>query len=275
MHPPHRASISSRQPRLSLLLLLPVLLTPPAPAQTPTQLTVPTPVYDVVSIVPNKSEGNSTTWRTLDASFSASNITLKMLVCDAFDLRADLVSGLPGWADSARFDLNAKIVDPDLPTLKKVTDKQHSAMLAQVLADRFQLRTHIETKQLPVYTLVVTPHGPKVKRSAAQDEAKGSWFNNNGEFTGSTIRISSFADYLASELHRTVLDQTGLTAFYDLHLKWAADRPASQDDGRNPADDAGPSLFSALQDQLGLKLVPAKGPVTTLVVDRVEPPTPN
>ncbi len=260
-------------PRLSLPSLLLVLFSAVAArAQAPVQPTVPTPTYDVVSIVPNKSDAGSTSWRTQDASFSATNINLTMLVGSAFGLRLDLISGLPRWADSARFDVNAKIIDPDLPTLKKVTDQQHNAMLARVLADRFQLKAHTEVKQLPVYNLVVSPHGPKVKRSAIQDEAKGSWFNNNGEFTGTAIHISSLADFLASDLHRTIIDHTSLTDFYDLHLKWAADHPSGQDDGRT---DDGPSLFSALEDQLGLKLVPAKGPVTTLVVDHIEPPTPN
>ncbi len=255
-------------------LLLPLLLLP-LPAQTPTP-TVPTPTYDVVSITPNKSDSGNMMFNNQDATFIATNFGLKDLLSTAFDLREDLISGLPAWAASARYDISAKIVDPDLPTLKKLTDQQHNAMLAQILADRFQLKSHTELKQLAVYNLVVIPHGPKFKPSALQDEHHGGWNTNNHEFTGTVITMSAFAGFLANELHRTVIDQTNLPARYDLHLTWAPDQPAAaagQDNGQ-PAD-AGPSLFSALQDQLGLKLIPAKGPVTTLVVDHIDPPTPN
>ena len=259
---------------LLLTLLLP--LATEIPAQTPTEPTVPTPTYDVVSIAPHKADANSSGWETHDATFTATNINLKMLVSFACNIRQDLISGLPGWADSARFDINAKIVDPDLPTLKKLTRQQHNAMLVQMLTDRFQLKTHTETRQLPVYNLVRTPHGPKFKPSPTQDPTKGSWFDNNAEFTGIVMPMAGLVDFLAGELHRTVIDQTSLTALYELHLKWAPDRPAAaagQDTGQT--DDTGPSLFSALVDQLGLKLVPAKAPVTTLVVDHLDPPTPN
>ena len=255
-------------------LLLPLLLLP-LPTQAPAP-TVPTPTYDVVSITPNKSDSGNMMFNNQDATFTATNFRLKNLLSSAFDIREDLISGLPGWAESARYDLNAKIVDPDLPTLKKLTDQQHSAMLAQILADRFQLKSHTELKQLPVYNLVVTQHGPKFKPSALQDEHHGGYSVNNHDFTGTVLPLSSFAGFLANDLHRTVIDQTGLTARYDLHLTWAPDtpdRPAGQDNGQ-PAD-AGPSLFSALVDQLGLKLVPAKGPVPTLVIDHIDPPTPN
>ena len=232
-----------------------------------------TPTYDVVSITPNKSDAGSTYWNTQDSTFSATNMNAAMLVSSAFGLRQDLISGLPAWAKSVSYDINAKIVEPNLPALKKLTAKQHDAMLVQILTDRFAFKSHTETKQLPVYNLVVASHGSKLKRSDIQDETKGTWTSNTGAFTGTTISMASLVDMLANELHRTVIDLTSLIGFYDMHLTYAPDRPAGEDNGQ--AADTGPSLFSALQDQLGLKLVPAKGPVTTLIVDHIEPPTPN
>ncbi len=150
-------------------------------------------------------------------------------------------------------------------------------MLAQVLADRFHLKTHTETKQLPVYNLVVTPHGPKFKPSAKQDaDDMGGMNSSDSEVTLEAYHISALAYTLSSILHRTVIDNTGLTAHYDLHLTWASERVATvgQDDSRNSTD-TGPSIFSGIQDQLGLKLIPAKGAVPTLVIDHVDLPTPN
>ena len=272
MHRIH--AVSKAVPHCCFLILISLLISQRAPAQASA-----VPAYDVVSIVPNKADSSSSGWNTQEASFIATNVSLKMLVGLAYNMRQDLISGLPSWADSAHFDVNAKIVDPDLAELKKLTVRQRSAMILQILNDRFGLKAHTETKQLPVYDLVVTPHGPKFKPSATQDDAKGGWFDNNNEFTGNIMPISGLTDFLAGHLQRTVIDQTNLTARYDLHVKWAPDNRtgmAAADDGRAPAAaDNGPSLFSALVDQLGLKLLPAKGSVSTLVVDHVKPPTPN
>jgi uncharacterized protein (TIGR03435 family) len=241
-------------------------------AKTPT---IPTPAYDVVSIVPHKFDAESTSWGSQGSTFTATNLTVKMFVTLAFGLRQNLISGLPAWADSNRYDIKAKIVDADFSTLRKLTDKQHNEMLVKILTDRFNLKSHTETKELPVYNLVLAHHGSKLKTSAIQDNSKGTWTSNTGDFTGTTISITSLTDMLANELHRTVIDKTNLSALYDMHLTWAPDPLATvgQDNGR--VEDAGPSIFSALQDQLGLKLVPTKGPVTTLVIDHVERPTPN
>lgn len=271
MHRIH--AISRRTLKCCFLILTSLLQSQSAPAQASGL-----PAYDVVSIVPNKADSGSSGWNTQEASFIATNVNLKMLVGLAYNIRQDLISGLPGWASAVPYDVNAKIVDPDLAALKKLTEKQRSAMLTQVLEDRFHLKVHTETKQLAVYNLVVTPHGPKFKPSAIQDDTKSGWFDNNNEFTGNIMPMSGLTDFLAGNLHRTIIDQTNLTARYDVHLKWASENQtgmAAADDGRTPAADAGPSLFSALIDQLGLKLVPAKGPVTTLVVDHVDLPTPN
>ena len=270
-------------PKARLLRCLPLtllLLLPPRPTRAQTASpTVTTPTYDVVSIVPNKAGDTAGTGIEVhDATFTATNADLINLLINAFNIKPDLIFGLPPWAASTRWNLQAKIIDPDLPALKKLTDDQHRAMLQQVLADRFRFKAHTETKELPVYNLVVTAHGPRFKPSAKQGEADmGGMSSSDGEVTLDAYPVSAMAYTLSSILHRTVIDKTNLTAHYDLHLTWAPDNPAAaagQNDG-HPAADTGPSLFSALQDQLGLKLVPSKGPVPTLVIDHIEPPTAN
>jgi len=164
----HCTHSASRHPRRHLILRAlpwPFLLLPPVltRAQT-TAPTVPTPAYDVVSIVPNKAGDTSGTGiESHEATFTATNADLTNLLINAFDIKPDLIFGLPSWAGSTRWNLQAKIIDPDLLALKKLTDDQRRSMLAQVLADRFHLRAHTETKRLPVYTLVVTPTRSQVQ----------------------------------------------------------------------------------------------------------------
>ena len=226
------------------------------------------PAYDVVSIKPNKSGSGSSDIDSQDGIYSASNISLKQLLVDAYDIRQDLISGLTGPIASARFDIEAKIVDPDRDALGKLTDKQRRSMLLPFLMERFQLKAHTEIKILPVYELVVIKSGPKFAHSSGDWKQAGTHIQNRN-LTARDIPMSSLASSLAGQVHRTVIDKTGLQGNYDLALKW------SDDDAPDAQTDAAPSIFTALQEQLGLKLQPAKGPVETLVVDNAEMPSEN
>ena len=242
------------------------------------------PAFDVVSIKPNKSaSGNNNSTSFSGESFSATNISVKMLLEDAYDVKQDLIYGLPSWASSDRFDIHAKIVEPDLELLKKLTPKQAEGMLQAILVDRFQLKVHTETKTLPVYEMVVVKDGPKFKASAPEGSPEDKSLNGvargamtfqstvqNTELTGHAIPLASLTNMLTDQLHRTVIDKTGLTGQYDLLLKWTSD-----DTSDASSDSSTPSIFTALQEQLGLKLQSSKGPVDTLVVDRVEMPSEN
>jgi uncharacterized protein (TIGR03435 family) len=227
------------------------------------------PAYDVFSIKPNKSGTRSL---SIDAdldNYSATNISLKDLMQNAFDIKKDLISGVPAPIDSARFDIQAKIVEFDPDALKKLTDKQRGAMLLPLLAERFQLKTHTEIKTLPVYELVVTHGGPKFTQSANDTKGGTSISIRNRELTAHNLPMATLAKTLSDQVHRTVIDKTGLTGSYDVTLKW------SPEDGPSAETDTAPSIFTALQEQLGLKLHPAKGPVETLVVDHAEMPSEN
>jgi uncharacterized protein (TIGR03435 family) len=280
-------SSAARGIDLRTRVLLPfalTLLTIPAIAQQPAS-TPPLPVYDVVSIHPHRSGDDSIDVTSRDGSFMASNVSLKNLISEAYGIREDLISGLPGWADSARFDITAKTIDPNPSALKNLTRKQNGAMLRPILIDRFQVKVHNEIKTLPVFDLVLLRSGPKFQKSSpptnnpnhpvpdGQPSPGGVWIHNY-DLTATAIPLSTLADVLADQLDRTVIDKTGLTGLFDLKLKWTPDRLLN-----NAADDGSqnlpPSLFTALQEQLGLKLDSSKGPVETLIVDHAEKPSPN
>ena len=229
------------------------------------------PVYDVVSIKLNNSGGNGVEIHGRPDYYSAKNISLKQLLANAYDLREDLISGVTGPMESARFDVTAKIVEPDLDALRKFTPKQRQSMLQPLLIERFHLKAHVEIKTLPVYELTVVPGGPKFKQTAADDK-QGPHTDMHGgkgttELAAGGLSMATFAKILTGQVNRTVIDKTGLAGGYELALKWA------KDDNPDETSEV-PSIFTALQE-LGLKLQPAKGPVETLVVDHVEMPSEN
>lgn len=229
--------------------------------------------YDVVTIKPNKSDNGS--WGTdfRNGVYSATNVSLKDLLQDAYDIRKDYIFGVHGPIDSAHFDVTAKIVDYDRAAFKKLTDKQQDALMIPVLADRFRLKAHIQTRMLPVYELVVVKGEPKFKPTPADSKQRSGMSVKSSQslssLTANGTPMPELAIVLTDMLHRTVIDKTGLTGKYDLALTW------SSDDSPSTETDSAPSIFTAVQEQLGLKLQPAKGPVDTLVIDHAEMPTPN
>jgi uncharacterized protein (TIGR03435 family) len=232
-------------------------------------------VYDVMSIRQNKSASGSSDSDTDNGRFSAKNVSLKQLLQHAYDIKEEFISGIPGPIDSARFDIEAKVVDPDVEALKKMNRKERREMLLPLLVDRFQLKTHIEVKTLPVYELVIDKGGPKFKLSADQNTKDGD-MSSNGSRTLVSINarkasMESLATALSGRVDRTVIDKTGLTGNFDLDLQFSRDTP----DPDAGAADAPPTIFTAIEEQLGLKLQPGKGPVNTLVVDHAEMPSEN
>jgi uncharacterized protein (TIGR03435 family) len=265
-----------------------------APPNTTEDIKVP--VFDVVSVKPNKSDSGMTRIMFKPDGYSASNASLKMLVQGAYGIREELISGAPSWADSARFDIDAKVAGSDVDTLKNLSQEQRRSTLQPLLADRFKLKAHTETKQLPVYELVIAKGGFKLKEAAPGDAytngikgpdgvARGGLIRTGrGQLTAQAVPMTSLANILSQQLHRTVLDKTGLTGKYDLELNWTPDQGSdpmfkgsdgSPQRGDAAPDSSGPSIFTALQEQLGLRLQSAKGPVETIVIDHVEMPSEN
>jgi uncharacterized protein (TIGR03435 family) len=254
---------------------LPLALPPFTFAQfMPASPAPPPPAYDVMTIKLNKSVSNSVDSDSGNGRYSAINVTLKSLLAGIYDINGDLISGLSGPLESARFDIEAKISDPDRDALKKMTGEQERQMLLPLLTERFHLKTHLETKTLPVFELIVVPSGPKFKPSADQTKGRDAGTSIHGTRTGFTltahdIPMTSLAKSLTGQAHRTVIDRTALSGNYDLAMQW------SNDDSPNATTQQSPSIFTALPEQLGLKLQPAKGPVETLVVDHAEMPSEN
>jgi uncharacterized protein (TIGR03435 family) len=261
------------------VVLLATLATPPcssAQAAAPPDAATPPllPAYDVMTIKVNKTLSGSVSIDTEDSTFTATNVSLKNLLADAYDIREDLIVGLQGPVESSSFDVSAKITDPDIPALKKLTSKQTGELLLPLLTERFQLKTHVETKTLAVYELVVLPGGPKLKLSADQTKTgNGSTASqvsrSRGKMTANDMPMAGLAEALAGQIHRAVIDKTGLKGNYDLTLQW------SNDDNPDSGAENLPTIFTAVEEQLGLKLQSAKGPVETLVVDHAAMPSEN
>jgi uncharacterized protein (TIGR03435 family) len=258
---------------------------------------VKVPGFDVVSIKPNKSGSGMIRVMTKPDGYSATNISLKMLIAAAYGIKDYLISGEPSWAGSARYDIDAKVAGPDVDVLKKLSPEQRRSMLQPLLADRFKLKVHTESKELPVYELVVAKGGSKLKEATLGDTyangikgldgspgRAGMMRVSRNQLTAQGVPIASLVNMLSQQFQRTVIDKTGLTGKYDLELNWTPEDSAiagspmtggGQPGGEQPPDSSGPSIFTALQEQLGLKLQTAKGPVDTLVIDHVEMPSEN
>jgi uncharacterized protein (TIGR03435 family) len=227
-------------------------------------------VFEVVSIKPNKS-GTSGGIQGLPNGERYMNIALDILVKDAYgSFSEDQVVGMPSWAKSDRFDIEVR-VDADTANewknlSKKERWEQEKGPLQVMLADRCNLKVHFETKELPVYDLMIAKGGLKMKGAAAGEENAGRF--SEGELIGHAMPIENLVFALPSD-GRPIVDKTGLgDKKFDFNLKWAADN-------RIEAGDSAPSLFTALEEQLGLKLVSSKAPGKVLVVDHIDRPSPN
>lgn len=213
--------------------------------------------------------------------FTAKNVTVKALVQQAYDVRDFQISGGPGWLDTERYDIIAKGGGPAVSEddLRRMTDEQRNQFKDQfllniraLLADRFQLKVHKETRELPVYGLVIAKNGAKIQATTDDDVTRSSLRIRRGdtgksEMTGARQPLASLAKSLSDQVGRPVLDQTGLQGNYDFKITFAPDMAADATDG--------PSIFTALQDQLGLRLDSQKGPVEVLVIDGVQKASEN
>jgi uncharacterized protein (TIGR03435 family) len=258
------------------------LLALPAFAQTPAPA-----VFEVATIKPNTSGsgGSHTSFR--NGTFLAVNVQLKNLMqYQAFGIPQPRILGGPKWLDSQRFDIEAKM-DPAtvaqlhaLPIEQRI--QQMQLMFQQLLADRFQLKTHWETRELPVYALIVAnpKNGPTLPK--AKDPTSGLGTSaGTGQLQAVSANLADIAQVItqeaSAELGRVVIDRTGIDGKYDIRLKWTPDNPeVNAAPGSNVAPPpSGPSIFTAIQEQLGLKLEPSKGPVRVLVIDSVQMPSEN
>ena len=263
------------------------------------------PTFEVVSIKPNRGgTGNVMIRMAPGGRFVAENITVKFLLQESYGVKESQISGAPGWLDSEHYDIEAKPEDSPADQDRKLTPEERHAqlmlMLQSMLADRFKLTLHHDTKEMEVYALVVAKNGPKLHEAAVTppDSAPaelpkpggpppkgGIWMTGRGQLNVTGANLGMFANVLSMQLGRIVLDKTGLKGNYEFTLKWTPDEGQGQmfrgagdgqpRDAAPPPDASGPTIFTAVQEQLGLKLESQKGPVDTLVIDHVDRPSEN
>jgi uncharacterized protein (TIGR03435 family) len=250
------------------------------------QEVAPRPKFEVVSIKPNASGDFSATINSFSRRFEAKNVWLRYLIQFAWNIKDFQLSGGPGWAASDRYNVEAT-ADGD------ATEKQQRLMVQALLEDRFQLKLHREARDSRAYTLVAAKGGIKLQASKAGscEERKSDTAGPKvcGKFTmsqqsvdGTDITMEAFETALSQTLQQPVTDQTGFTGTFDVHVEWAADQstpgilaPDLVPPDAGAADANGKSIFTVLQEQLGLKLESAKAPAEFLVIDRLERPSEN
>ena len=241
-----------------MLTALSILLMPAVNGQTR---------FDVVAIRENRSPGGDAGMSLRNGILQVNDLYLNSIITSAWGIHELLIFGLPAWAQAARYDIHARVTDAGPSPADGMSREQRRALMAALLQDRFHLKAHVVTKTLPVYDLVVAKDGPKFRN--ARDSTEPHTDVRKTEFTATRASMLGLSSVLEEIVGRSVIDKTGLAGTYDLHLRWAPDTTTT------PDTDTLPSIFTALQEQLGLKLQANKGPVKTLVVDHIERPAEN
>jgi uncharacterized protein (TIGR03435 family) len=258
------------------------LLVGVANAQNP----APPPQFEVASIKPTPSSGLDARWDPpLGGRFSVRNINLRSLIEIAWNVPTYQISGGPGWADSDKYDVSAKAPGADASL------DQKRLMLQTLLEDRFRLAIHREPKEIPAYGLLAAKNGLKLAQSerpscipfdpnapppgeAARGRIPcGAFSMARGRVTGERIGIAQFASILSNLLRRPVIDETGFTGKFDVHLNYSPEATTAPEIASS--DKTAPSIFTAIQEQLGLRLESRKSPVEILVIDHAEKPSEN
>ncbi len=238
-----------------------VLAQPPDPS--------PAHEFDAASIKPSKEGPGHTGWHSDPGLVTLQNQSLKGLVAIAWTLQDNQVEGGPKWMDSDRYLIQARTAGPS-------DDPEMRLMLQSLLKERFHLTFHMETKVVPGFALVTAKNGLKIEPT--KDPAAGSRSStNNGHMDASGMSMERLATWLARTLRSPVSDATGVAGVFDMKLEWdpASVRPAPTQDAPSVDGPTAPSIFTALQDQLGLKLEARKVSIQILVVDRAEKPSEN
>jgi bla regulator protein blaR1 len=243
--------------------------------------------FEVASIKPSGSSDPRTLLQVLPGGgLRTSGATLRFLVTLAYQIRYFQVLDGPKWIDSDRFDIIATVdrskpvgdepVDPTKVTAAQLTNMQDEMRprLMALLAERFGLKVHRETKEQPIYELIPGKSGPKVETVTGNF---GGLHITKNQFVGEGATIDMLSAALANQVGRPVVDRTGLAGSFNFKLNWTpADTiPLNGADSVSTIDQGGPSIFTAIREQLGLELRATKGPAEVLVIERVERPGAN
>ncbi len=253
------------------------------------------PAFEVVSIKLDKSGTMMTRIMFTPDGISMTNFPVHMVLREVLGVSDNQLIGEPGWLNSDRFDIEARVAAEDVPKLKALKPAERWAMMLPLFQERFALKYHHEHRDLTQYVLGVAKGGLKIKEATpgstyadglkapdGKSGAAGMVRMSPGEFTGQAAGIDSLVHFLSFQFHSPVIDKTGLTGKYDIDLKWTPDetegammRPPDGSQPEAPPTTAGPSIFTALEEQLGLKLEAHKEPGDVIVIDHIEQPSPN
>lgn len=235
------------------------------------------PSFAVATIKPSKPDQPGMLYGFPNRRFTSINTSLADLICIAYDIQATQISGGPRWVPTDKFDLAALPEgdgDPSLP--------QWKGMIKKLLADRYMLVFHFEKRDLPAYVMTIARSGAKLKESQGySNNFPGLIFEQFGVLSVHNGSTEDFAEIMQSVvLDRPVVDQTALTGRWDFKLQWTPDNTQFKTMGVNipkPSDalDAPPPLFTAMEEQIGLKLAAMKTSVPVLIIDRVDKPSQN
>lgn len=228
----------------------------------------PGPSFEAATIKPSQEAAGHSSSHSRTSYLVMKNMTLKELVADAYKLSLDRISGGPKWVDSDRFNIEARAAGP-------AEDPELHLMLRSLLAERFQFTSHRETKNLTGYALTVGKGGMKIKpdESGADSHSDGSRTRLNVQ----RYSLDQLATFLSRRLGEPVVNATDNKSLFTFTLEWSPEPARRPDAPDSAAADApsGPSIFTALQDTLGLKLESRKLPIEVLVIDKAEKPTEN
>jgi len=234
--------------------------------------------FEAASIKPSKAVDNSSRLGPgPQGGLNAVNVTTARLISFAYGVRDFQIVGAPKWVESDRFDILATPEQAEeQPSPNMARDKLEGfiARLRQrvqgLLSERYGLIIRPETREMPVYSLGIAKSGHKMTPSSV--DKPPSMSNGRGAMKGTAANTNMIADSLSGVLFHPVIDDTGLTGVYDLKMEWTPEPPA----GEPPAADAtGPSIFTAIQEQLGLKLESRKAPAPVVVIEKIDRPSEN
>jgi uncharacterized protein (TIGR03435 family) len=234
------------------------------------------PTFEVATIKPSNPGQQGKLFAVRGRQVMTINTTVNDLVAFAYGVHARQIVRGPGWLETDKFDVTGQ------PDIEGVPNQVQLRKLVQkLLTDRFKLAFHREQQELSIYALVVGPKGPTLTKSSADPNGlPGLLFRGLGSLPASNATMADLATVMQSAvLDRPVVDRTGVTGRYDFTLTWTPDETQFASMGIKvpppPADATAPGLFTAVQEQLGLKFEPARAPVDVIVIDRAEHPSPN
>ena len=233
------------------------------------------PAFDVATIKPSNPDEKAPGVRVRGNDIAVQYLTLTELVRQLYDFHPNQIIGLPSWASSDRYDIAGK---PDAPG--QPNTEQLKTMLRKLLASRFQFAFHKEQRELPVFTLNVAKSGAKISENREKSDDEGVIFRGPGSVLLNNLSMDDFSKMLGAQVDRPVVNQTGLPGKYTFSLVWTPDQALTAAPNPNPLaapgkSDTPPDLFTAAQEQLGLKLEATKLRVEVLVIDKVDRPSDN